>query len=64
MFVVAPPQVSNRTERLRQRVEADSDTTAAALRTISATFDNTLAGGMGPTVHTSRLTARNKLRTH
>ncbi|KAG2483934.1 hypothetical protein HYH03_017254 [Edaphochlamys debaryana] len=36
-------EVSNRTERLRVRVEADSDTTAAALRTISATFDNTLA---------------------
>ncbi|KAG2452969.1 hypothetical protein HYH02_002306 [Chlamydomonas schloesseri] len=40
-------EVSNRTERLRQRVEADSDTTAAALRTISATFDNTLADVRG-----------------
>lgn len=39
--------MANRTERLRLRVEADSDTTAAALRTISATFDNTLAGGAG-----------------
>ncbi|GLC46051.1 hypothetical protein PLESTM_001819700 [Pleodorina starrii] len=40
-------EVSSRTERLRQRVEADSDTTAAALRTISATFDNTLADVRG-----------------
>lgn len=30
-------------DRLRQRVEADSDTTATALRTISATFDGTVA---------------------
>ncbi|GFR46717.1 hypothetical protein Agub_g8340 [Astrephomene gubernaculifera] len=40
-------EVSSRTDRLRQRVEADSDTTAAALRTISATFDNTLADVRG-----------------
>ncbi|KXZ50641.1 hypothetical protein GPECTOR_15g325 [Gonium pectorale] len=43
----AVEEVSSRTERLRQRVEADSDTTAAALRTISATFDNTLADVRG-----------------
>eukprot|EP00798_Chlamydomonas_sp_ICE-L_P003123 gene3123-13135_t len=32
-------EVSQRVERLRQRVEADSDTTASALRTLGTTFD-------------------------
>ncbi|MEW5309245.1 MAG: hypothetical protein WDW38_001144 [Sanguina aurantia] len=36
-----------RGDRLRQRVEADSDTTATALRTISTTFDNTLVDVRG-----------------
>lgn len=36
-------ELAGRAERLRARVEADSDTTAAALRTISSTFDTTLA---------------------
>ena len=35
-------QVSQRIERLRQRVEADSDTTAAALRGVSSAFDEAL----------------------
>lgn len=36
-------ELTGRCERLRARVEADSDTTASALRTISSTFDSTLA---------------------
>lgn len=40
-------QLGLRGDRLRQRVEADSDTTATALRTISTTFDNTLVDVRG-----------------
>ena len=39
-----PAQLVHRQERLRQRVEADSDTAASALRTISAAIDDGLAG--------------------
>ncbi|GAX76688.1 hypothetical protein CEUSTIGMA_g4134.t1 [Chlamydomonas eustigma] len=36
-------EIDHKVERLRQRVEADSDTTSAALRTLSSAFDEVIA---------------------